>query len=95
MAVTKANIFLKGPEDWPNWEREFQKKAIAMDLWDYIKEGNDRKALLVELDMPEPASFKAPPPEAGPAQSTRASASATPPASTGLNADESRNFTTA
>ena len=64
-----------------------------IDLWDYIKEGNDRKALLVEPEMPKPASFKGP--KAGLAQSTRASASATPPVLTGLNADESRNFTTA
>ena len=60
IATTKANIFLKGLEDWPTWDHEFQKKAIAMDLWDYIKEGNDRKALLVEPEMPKPVSFKAP-----------------------------------
>ena len=60
MAATKANIFLKGPEDWPSWEREFQKKAITIDLWDYIKEGNDHKAFLVKPSMPKPVSFKAP-----------------------------------
>ena len=77
MASTKSdNIILKGPDDWPKWEREFQKKAIATDLWDYIKGGNDRKALRTEPDMPEPDSFRAPPPP--PAGSTRASASATP-----------------
>src|SRR5437667_362577 len=91
MASTKSdNIILKGPDDWPKWEREFQKKAIATDLWDYIKGGNDRKALRIEPDMPEPDSFRAPPPP--PAGSTRASASATPPASAGLNADEGRNY---
>ena len=93
MAATKANIFLKGLEDWPTWDREFQKKAIAIDLWDYIKEGNDRKALLVEPEMPKLASLKGP--KAGLAQSTHASALATPPISTGLNTDKSRNFTTA
>ena len=91
MASTKSdNIILKGPDDWPKWEREFQKKAIATDLWDYIKGGNDCKALRTEPDMPEPDSFRAPPPP--PAGSTRASASATPPALAGLNADEGRNY---
>jgi len=93
MAVTKANIFLKGLEDWPNWEREFQKKAIAMDLWDYIKEGNDRKALRTEPEMPEPDSFKAPPPPpAGSTRAASASASATPPALVGLSADKGQNY---
>ena len=93
MAVTRTNIILKTAEDWPKFDRAFQTKAVSYDLWDHIKEDSP-KALLVEPEMPEPESFKAPPPEAGPAQSTRASApaSATPPASTGLNADESRNF---
>ena len=90
MAVTKANIFLKGLEDWPNWEREFQKKAIAIDLWDYIKEENDRKVLRTEPDMPKPDSFRVPLPL--PAGNTHASASATLPALTGLNVDKSRNF---
>ena len=66
MAVTRTNIILKTVEDWPKFDRAFQTKAVSYDLWDHIKEDSP-KALLVEPEMPEPESFKAPPPEAGPA----------------------------
>ena len=90
MAVAKTdNIILKGPDDWPKWEREFQKKAIAMDLWDSIKE-EDREPLLHKPKMPIPDSFRAPPPPL--AGSTRASALATPPALVGLNTNKGRNY---
>ena len=56
MATTKTDLILNDPDDWLKWNEEFKTKAIAIDLWDYIKE--DPKALLVEPSMPEPETFK-------------------------------------
>lgn len=85
--TTKTEIILKGPDDWPKWDSEFKAKAVAMDLWDYVKEETP-EALFTKPPMPDPETFKAARP---PAQATR-SQSATPPVSVGLDADESRNF---
>ena len=85
MATTKTDLILNGSDDWPKWDEEFKSKAVAMELWDYIKE--DPKALLVEPSMPEPETFKVARPLA---QAT--CSLATPPVSVGLDTDESRAF---
>ena len=83
--ATKTDIILKGPENWNRWDREFKTRAVAMDLWDYIKE--DPKELLNEPAMPNPDDYKT----SGVAtrsQSTTASDRST----IDLNPEETRNF---
>ena len=36
--ATKTEVILQGPDNWIEWNNEFQSKAIAMNLWEYIKE---------------------------------------------------------
>lgn len=31
------NVFLKGPEDWEDWDLKFQAQAVSKRLWDQIK----------------------------------------------------------
>lgn len=80
--TTKSEIILRGPENWSEWNREFMSSAIAMELWDYIKE--NPKALLTEPVKPEPNAYKKP----GALSATAASSSST----IDLTQEELQNF---
>jgi hypothetical protein len=83
--ATKTEIILRGPEDWTKWDRAFKTKAIAMELWDFIKE--DPEELLSKPTMPDPEDYRVS------GMSTRSATVAGRSRSTiDLNTEETRNF---
>jgi len=83
---TKTDIILCSPEDWTEWDREFESKAVAMDLWDYIKENPDE--LLTKPVRPNPADYRL----AGATTRSQSSTISGGSSTIDLNPEETRNF---
>ena len=55
---TDSTIFLKGPDDWDEWDRTFKSKADSYALWEHIDpDTQNPKAFLKEPGPPKPGDF--------------------------------------
>jgi hypothetical protein len=93
--TTKTEVILQGPDNWTEWNDEFQSKAIAMNLWEYIKE--NPKQLLEEPVQPKPENYKTieTPTTSSSTQPAIEQPTAQPSQTVELTTEENRNFQTA
>ena len=92
--TTKIEVILQGPDNWTEWNDEFQSQAIAMNLWDYIKE--NPKPLLTEPAKPVASKYKTAS-SSTPTTTTSTTSTTTEPIVqptqvADLNAEETRKF---
>jgi hypothetical protein len=50
-----SKVFLRTPEDWTRWERQFKTQAIDLSLWDHI---SHNEPLLRKPQKPQLASYQ-------------------------------------
>jgi hypothetical protein len=55
MSSEASKTYLRGPEDWEDWETEFKTMAIDVQLWDNI---TDDEPLLEKPKKPQIASYQ-------------------------------------
>ncbi|CAJ2510573.1 Uu.00g095420.m01.CDS01 [Anthostomella pinea] len=48
-SATKDSSVFHGSENWESWDREFQSRAIALELWDHINPDDEERE-----EWPEP-----------------------------------------